>query len=180
MTQGAHIVATAVRCAVGLTAESAAAAIRAGISRVAEHPFMVDAAGEKLLCARDAGFAAGLLEALTQCAVEGTPVLLVVYDTEYPQPLYAKRQIPDTMGIAMTLAPRRSERSLARIGLDRAAFLTPAVADTMADPALEALRQSIPVARALPLLGAIAKREARSIALDYLDPLQFTVEVAPC
>jgi 3-oxoacyl-[acyl-carrier-protein] synthase-1 len=53
MTQGAHIVATAVRCAVGLTAESSAAAIRAGISRVAEHPFMVDAAGDPLSCARD-------------------------------------------------------------------------------------------------------------------------------
>jgi len=137
-------------------------------------------ASSSVLCARDAGFAAGLLEALTQCAVEGTPVLLVVYDTEYPQPLHAKRQIPDTMGIAMILAPRRSERSLARIGLDGTAFLTPAAADTMADPALEALRQAIPVARALPLLGAIAKREARSIALAYLDPLQFTVEVAPC
>lgn len=53
MTRPVHIVATGVRCAVGITAESAAAAIRAGISRVAEHPFMVNAAGDNLLCARD-------------------------------------------------------------------------------------------------------------------------------
>jgi hypothetical protein len=44
-----------------------------------------------VLCARDGGFAAGLLEAMTQCAVDATPVLLVVYDTEYPEPLYSKR-----------------------------------------------------------------------------------------
>lgn len=63
MTQGAHIAAAAVRCAVGLTAESAAAAIRAGISRVAEHPFMIDAAGEPLLCARDSRIDAKVLGA---------------------------------------------------------------------------------------------------------------------
>ena len=137
-------------------------------------------ASSSVLCARDAGFAAGLLEAMTQCAVEDTPVLLVVYDTEYPQPLYAKRQVPDTMGVAMILAPRHGERSVARIGMDGAGFLTPAAADTMENPALEALRQSIPAARALPLLAAIAKRQERSVALAYLDPLQFAVEVAPC
>jgi 3-oxoacyl-[acyl-carrier-protein] synthase-1 len=45
---GAHIVATELRCAVGLTAETAGAAIRAGISNVTEHPFLVDSTGEKV------------------------------------------------------------------------------------------------------------------------------------
>lgn len=137
-------------------------------------------ASSSVLCVRDAGFAAGLLEALTQCAVDDTAVLLVVYDTEYPQPLYGKRQVPDTMGVAMVLAPRRSERSLARIALDRASYLTTAAADTMQDAELEALRRSIPAARALPLLEAIARGQSRSVALGYLDPLQLAVEVAPC
>lgn len=133
-----------------------------------------------VLCARDAGFAAGLLEAMTQCAVDGSPVLLVVYDTEYPQPLYSKRPLPDTMGVALVLAPQRGERSLASITLDGRAFMTDCAADAMAEPALEALRQSIPTARALPLLECIAKGEARSVVLAYLDPAQFRVEVAPC
>ena len=38
-----------------------------------------------VLCAHDASFAAGLLEAMTQCVVDACPVLLVVYDTDYPQ-----------------------------------------------------------------------------------------------
>lgn len=50
---GVHIVATGLRCAVGLTSASAGAAIRAGISRLTEHPFFVDAVGEKIFCARD-------------------------------------------------------------------------------------------------------------------------------
>lgn len=133
-----------------------------------------------VLCTFDAGFAAGLLEAMTQCAVDDTAVLLVVYDTEYPEPLYSKRRIPDTMGVAMVVAPRRSERSLARLRLDGASFLTAAPADTMDDAALEDLRQTIPAARALPLLQAIAKRQARPVVLGYLAPMQLAVDVAPC
>lgn len=49
-----EIVAVAARTPVGLTAESSAAAFRAGVDRVREHPFMVDAAGEPLRCSMDA------------------------------------------------------------------------------------------------------------------------------
>ena len=137
-------------------------------------------ASSSVLCAFDAGFAAGLLEAMTQCVVDDSAVLLVVYDTEYPQPLYSKRTIPDAMGVAMVIAPRTSERSLARIRLDGTRFLTAAAADTMQDAALETLRQTIPAARALPLLQAIAKRQAKPVVLGYLAPMQLAVEVAPC
>ena len=48
-----HVIAVGARCAVGLTAASAAAAIRASISRVAEHPSITDAIGEPVRCGRD-------------------------------------------------------------------------------------------------------------------------------
>jgi hypothetical protein len=137
-------------------------------------------ASSSVFCARDAGFAAGLLEAMTQCVVDDSAVLLVVYDTEYPEPLFSKRPLPDTMGVALVLAPRRGERSVASITLDGNAYMTASAADTMADPALEALRKSIPAARGLALLECIAKGEARSVVLTYLDPAQLKVEVAPC
>ena len=133
-----------------------------------------------VLCARDGGFAAGLLEAMTQCAVEGRPVLLVAYDTEYPQPLFGKRGVPDSMGVALVLTPQRSERSTAQVTLHGASFLTTEAADTMDGDPLEELRRSIPAARGLPLLRAIARRQASAVTLDYLDPMQFAVDVAPC
>ena len=55
MASSAHIVATEARCAVGLTASSAAAAVRAGISRIIEHPLFEDEDGERVLCAWDPG-----------------------------------------------------------------------------------------------------------------------------
>lgn len=64
MTVGTvHIVAVGACTAVGLTAESSAAAIRAGISRLAEHPSIHDSSGEPIRCARDAIIDAALLTA---------------------------------------------------------------------------------------------------------------------
>ncbi|NTX11908.1 hypothetical protein HUA76_14000 [Myxococcus sp. CA056] len=47
------IAATGARTPVGASAESAAAAVRARISRIAEHPILMDGAGRPLACARD-------------------------------------------------------------------------------------------------------------------------------
>ncbi len=133
-----------------------------------------------VLCAFDASFAAGLLEALTQVALLRAPVLLLAYDTDYPEPLRSVRPVPDSFGIALALAPTQGERTLARIALDPAAPFTEAPAARMADAALEALRQAIPAARALPLLRAIARSENGRIVLDDLPGQQLAVELAPC
>jgi 3-oxoacyl-[acyl-carrier-protein] synthase I len=49
----AHIVALAARTPVGLRAESTAAAVRARVSRIGDHPIFVDASGEPVRCGRD-------------------------------------------------------------------------------------------------------------------------------
>jgi 3-oxoacyl-[acyl-carrier-protein] synthase-1 len=54
MSANLAVVGVGARTPVGLTAESAAAAVRAGIRRIAEHPFMVEPSGSPLLTARDA------------------------------------------------------------------------------------------------------------------------------
>lgn len=137
-------------------------------------------ASSSALCARDGSFSAGLLEAVTQCTVDQAAMLLVVYDTPYPEPLFSHRPIPDSMGIALVLSPRASDRSQARIGIAPRECFTRKPADTMANEQLESLRRTIPAAAGLPLLQAIARRQARSLALEYLAPSCMAVEVAPC
>jgi hypothetical protein len=138
------------------------------------------ATGSKLesnvLCAHDASFCAGLLEALTQVAVDGIPLLLVAYDTEYPQPLHAHRPVPDAFGSAFVLVPEQGPASIARIE----AALTDDPADTLADPLLETLRRAVPAARGLPLLQLLASRRAGHTTLDYLDVSRMRVLVEPC
>jgi hypothetical protein len=128
-----------------------------------------------VLCAFDASFCAGLLEALVQVAVDEEPILLVSYDADYPPPMSAKRPVPDAFGTALVLTPRRGPGSLARLEgkLCNESF------DRLAGP-LEALRGSNPAARSLPLLRHLAiGRRARTV-IEYLDGSSLAVDVEPC
>jgi Beta-ketoacyl synthase, N-terminal domain len=161
-------------------------------------------AASNAVCAFDASFAAGLLEAVTQVVVDHTRVLLVAYDAQYPAPLFVKRPIPEAFGVAFVLAPvgasasegapaarsadaalatsvagsarRPSETSLGRLMLS----FSDSPADRMGDPALESLRASIPAARSLPLLYQLAVRQPAIVHIDYLDGRSVAVEVNPC
>ena len=127
-----------------------------------------------VLSAFDASFAAGLLEALSQVVVDDSGVVLLACDTAYPQPLYSARPIPDAFGMALVLAPRRTNKSLAQITVE----LTDDNADQLDDAALEEQRCAIPAARGLPLLRALALRANGRVVLDYLDGTRLAVTVA--
>ena len=137
-------------------------------------------ATSSVLCAYDGSFAAGLLEAMAQVVAQQVPVLLIAYDTDYPQPLYGVRPIPDTMGAAILLVPRPGPLSLGHLTLDTGSALTPEAADAMPDPVLEQVRASIPAARCLPLLRALALGRSQRVVIDYLDGANLAVTVAPC
>lgn len=117
------------------------------------------------LCAHDASFAMGLMEAALQVHASQAPVLLVVADAPYPQPLHATRPLPDAMAVALVLGPAGSanaeSRSLARMAIE-AADAAPRghhdeAGSTMpSDPALRLLVDQLPVARGLGLLATIA------------------------
>jgi hypothetical protein len=138
------------------------------------------ATGAKLesnsICAFDASFGAGLLEALTQVCVDDESLLLVAYDTEYPEPINAKRPLQDAFGVAFVLTPERRANSLARVD----ASLGEDAPDTMTEPALESMRVSIPAARCLPLLRLLACAETGRVVIDYLDVSSAAVWVEPC
>ena len=129
-----------------------------------------------VLCAYDASFSAGLLEAITQVVIDNTRTVLVTYDTPYPEPLHSCRPISDALSISLVLAPQQSKQSLAKITIS----LTDADADQMADNGLERLRSSIPTARGLPLLQSIAMQQSTQVILDYLDATRIAVAITPC
>ena len=130
----------------------------------------------QVLCAYDASFGAGLLDALGQVVVDAQPTLLIAYDSEYPEPLHSKRDTPDCAGVALLLTPQKSTRSQAQIVLRS----TGEMAQKMADPDLESLRTAIPSLRVLPLLQMLAKGESGTVCLDYLAPLQLSIDLQLC
>jgi hypothetical protein len=140
-----------------------------------------------VLCAFDASFGAGLLEALTQVVVEQTAVLLVAYDSGYPEPLRAVRPIPEAFGVGMVLAPVLAPQADAAPATATpiaarnilTVTLTDAPAESMADARLEALRSTIPAARSLPLLSKLARQESGCVVIDYLETQRIAIEVSP-
>ena len=127
------------------------------------------------LCAYDASFAAGLLEAATQVTQGSCPVLLLAYDSDYPPPLQHHRRIADAFGLSLLLAPVGAGPALATLRL----ALSAEAASSLARPELEALRLSCPAARGLPLLERLAQSRSGHVILDYLDSLRLAVEIAP-
>lgn len=131
----------------------------------------------QVICAYDGSLGAGLMDALAQVALDDRSVLLVCYDSEYPEPLHAKRPLPDAAGMAWLLAPRRSGASLAQISVTPGGQGAPT---RMQEGALEALRAQFPSLRALPALDALARRSTADVALDYLPGHSLGLRLQPC
>ncbi len=130
------------------------------------------------LCAYDASFSAGLIEALTQVASWRKPVALIAYDQPYPEPLHSARPLLASFGAALVLTPEATGRNSAMFELE---FLPGEEKPTrMSDPALEELRLGIPAARVLPLLEALAREAEGDVVLDFLAETCLRVAVSPC
>src|ERR1035437_7558985 len=125
------------------------------------------------LCAYDATFAAGLLEAAIQASSNGRPCMLLAYDTAFPEPLQRLRPILDAMGVAFVLNPCLTSAARALLKLS----FRDATATRIPQEDLEGLRQSIPVARSLPLLALLAQGRSGSVVVEYLDTLRLGIEV---
>ena len=113
----------------------------------------------QVLGVHDASFAAGLFEAMVQVKTWNQPVLLVAADSEYPEPLHAKRPIADTSGIALVLSPVQTAHSVGELRLNPADYLRAGAAPALQAAGLDALAAvslQLPPWRGLPLLAALA------------------------
>lgn len=124
------------------------------------------------LSAYDGTFAAGLLEACVQAAVDGQDVLLVAFDLPAPEPLHAKRPISHAASVALVLSATRRPGTLAALNCST----TRDQRETSAPPELEELRTGNPASRALPLLAALAHGAGRAV-LPAANGNQLAVEV---
>ncbi len=136
-----------------------------------------DTAPSSSICAFDASFAAGLLEAATLTLVEHRPVLLVAYDHLPPPALGTHCPVHASFAAALLLEPEPAPQSLYALALD---LEETGQADTCSDPVLETLRRSNPIARSLPLLQAMARASRQRVRLPYVADRILSVEVTPC
>lgn len=126
------------------------------------------------LCAFDGSFSAGFLEASTLAMTTRQPVLLVAYDTPYPEPLRAVRPINDSFGVAMVISHQASTTTLGKVRVK----LGKGIPNTMKNAELESLRCNVPAARGLPLLQSIACADQNtSLILELFENQQLLLEI---
>lgn len=131
------------------------------------------------LTAFDASFAAGLLEAATQCAADDRAVMLVAFDVEATGALATVTESRGLLAAALVIAPEASERT-------RAAFAWSLAPGAAARPALqsEAARALAgnAMADALPFFEALARADALArspLALPLSASLALVLEPRP-
>jgi Beta-ketoacyl synthase, N-terminal domain len=126
------------------------------------------------LCAFDGSFSAGFLEACAQAITAGEPVLLIAYDTPYPEPLRSVRPILHSMGVTLLISPYHTPQSIAKVDVS----LGQSQLSEIQNVEIEALRQNVPAARSLPLLMSIANRtKYAELALDLFANQQLLLKV---
>ena len=128
-----------------------------GIATHSHHP-------STSLCGFDWSFAIGLLEAAAQLQVDRQEVLLIAYDTPYPEPLRGIRWVAEPFGVALLLTRDRTGGAIAE--LEVAMDAQAREISRMGNAALERLRTVNPCARALPLLAALAGTQPKVVTLE--------------
>lgn len=128
------------------------------------------------LCAYDASFTAGLLDAATVVSAEREPVLLVAYDTPAPAPLLPFRPLTAAFACALLLTPEGDTGSKFRMALRIGNGKTE---DRLNQPDLERLRTGNPAARSLPLLAKFAAAGEGETVLPYFSGSQVIAEIQP-
>lgn len=121
-------------------------------------------------------FAAGLLEALTQCAADTRPVLLVGCDTEATGPLRSVNGSRGLLAVALLLAPAPSPGRALQAALVPATEAPP-LPDGAAAPLAEVGANAM--ADALPLFAALSDSTSTSLQLPLGGALALALTLGP-
>ena len=122
----------------------------------------------------DGVFDTGLLHAAAQVAAGGQAVLYVAHDVPLPPPLHALRFTTEPFALALVLVPGAGRRGALRLAPQAGAAVPPDLPASLA-----ALRDANPVARALPVLAALAAGRSAALEVPMLEDARLRLDVVP-
>jgi hypothetical protein len=133
-------------------------------------------AASTALAAYDLSFAAGLLEAASQCAADQIPVLLVGCDTQACGPMISVNSSRGLLGLALLLSGERS--AAARFSLEVNLQAGQAAAPALRSPLARSVSDNA-IGDGLPLFEALASGTAVTLALGLSRDLQLGLRLHP-
>lgn len=123
-------------------------------------------------------FPAALLKAMAQVVEDQEPVLLVICDTPFPEPLNTVCPVGAPFGVGLVLAPPDNPGTVARLRARYSAGAGEATPSSIAP--LRQLWHSNAAARVVPLLESLARGEETRLQVPYGQQAHLDLEVAPC
>lgn len=127
------------------------------------------------ICAADASFMVGLMEAVSKVQTDHGVVLYVAYDSPAPEPLLSKRPFAFPLAIALRLGTVAEPGVLGSIGLKGE---TEKPFTRCRNVSLEPLREGVPSGFGLPLVEALCRRARMEVDLPYLSDKRYAVTVS--
>jgi len=128
------------------------------------------------LSAFDRSFAAGLLEAATQCAADGRSLLLVAYDTAAIGALASSTVSEGMLAVAMVLSPELTAQSVAT--LDWSLVPGNGLSVLLQSEAARSLQRNA-MADALPVFEAFANESTAAMDLPLSSALSLRIQMTP-
>lgn len=119
-------------------------------------------------------FASGLVETASYVAVEGKPVLYVAYDMPGPEPLDSARHLETPFATAMVFSTSKQNNSIAELTLE---LSNDTNFNQCSNTELETMRAGNPVARALPLLQLLAKKQNSTVVIPHMQSTALNITV---
>ena len=127
------------------------------------------------IAAHDETAASGLLEAGMQASTTGRPVLLVIYDIPFPEPMCQAEPISEPLAVAMVLrSVDNDSQGTLSLSLGEGAPASPMQAGNW-----QALCDGVPAGRILPLLEALARGEARELVMPMSEGPALRLDYQP-
>jgi hypothetical protein len=120
-----------------------------------------------------ASFACALLEAASLCVADQQSSLLCAYDIAAPELMVTVCPVTSGFGVALVLSPTRTLQSFAELNLS----LNTQGREAELPETLQILWAANPIARALPLLVTLARRQSSAIDFTLTERQSLRVEV---
>jgi hypothetical protein len=133
-------------------------------------------AASNSLSAFDSTFAAGLLEAATQCAADQQAILLVGYDVPAVGPLKSVITSAGLMAAAFVVSPVRTERSVA--SFDWSLEPGPSTVPALHSSAAERVHTDS-IADALPVFEELARSSGAPLRLPLAPTMSLRLQIHP-
>ena len=131
------------------------------------------------LAAGEHTFGAALLKAAVDIEVEHRPLLIVLFDAPFPEPMNQVYPLGPPFAAAMVIEPSAAANQICHVACSPAVAAN-SIATASTNPELKSILVDNPAGRSLAVLEAIAIGKRTSIVVAHAEDCAIELDIQPC